>query len=94
MDSPRSGQGAGQNESRSVEKVSTLDEHGDAKGAKGRFGMNAHTDEEPYLGPPVDDSVEDITTGQKMLSAVSGSLFTSLIGSLSPSPPMMLLKFI
>lgn len=50
-------------------------------------------DEEPYLGPPVvplpglDENGEvEITTGQKMLSAVSGSLFTSLIGTSSSSP--------
>lgn len=47
----------------------------------------ARVDEEPYLGPPVGPAPGrdqngniEITTGQKMLSAVSGSLFTSLIG--------------
>ena len=50
-------------------------------------------DEEPYLGPPVvpipgiDENGEfEITTGQKMLSAVSGSLLTSLIGTSSFTP--------
>jgi hypothetical protein len=50
-------------------------------------------DEEPYLGPPVvplpglDENGEvEITTGQKMLSAVSGSLFTSLIGTCFSNP--------
>ena len=55
-----------------------------AEDAKGKLGR-MHIDEEPYLGPPelqMDDNGEvDITTGQKMLSAVSGSLFTSLIGT-------------
>ena len=58
-----------------VERVNSIDAHGDAKGRMGRFH-----DEEAYLGPPIDSEEEDITTGQKMLSAVSGSLFTSLIG--------------
>lgn len=47
----------------------------------------ARMDEEPYIGPPVEPLLArdqngnvEITTGQKMLSAVSGSLFTSLIG--------------
>lgn len=60
-----------------------------------RFATRAHddrqgmrvVDEEPYAGPPVmpapgrdQNGNIEITTGQKMLSAVSGSLFTSLIG--------------
>ena len=61
--------------------------------AKGKLGRT-HIDEEPYLGPPVlqlDDNGEvDITTSQKMLSAVSGSLFTSLIGTLPPGPVFIL----
>ncbi|KFY30268.1 hypothetical protein V494_08205, partial [Pseudogymnoascus sp. VKM F-4513 (FW-928)] len=58
-----------------------------------KFATRAHDDrhaasidEEPYVGPPVVPALGrdqngnvEITTGQKMLSAVSGSLFTSLI---------------
>jgi hypothetical protein len=67
----------------------------DAKFATHEHGEkhSIRTDEEPYLGPPVAPTVGldhngnvDITTGQKMLSAVSGSLFTSLIGSLLHLP--------
>lgn len=57
--------------------------------AKGKLGRT-HVDDEPFLGPPglqMDDNGEvDITTGQKMLSAVSGSLFTSLIGTVCLVP--------
>lgn len=82
MDSPRAGEAAGQGGNAIVEKVDTLDAHGDAKGKMGRFEelKKRHIVEEPYLGPPNEELGEvDITTGQKMLSAVSGSLFTSLI---------------
>jgi hypothetical protein len=72
-------------------------------GVEGKFATlgeeEKHTifhDEEPYLGPPLvpvpglDENGEvEITTGQKMLSAVSGSLFTSLIGTCSPTPWMV-----
>lgn len=69
-----------------VATTSTTSIPEDAKGKLGRM----HMDKEPYLRQPVlqlDDNGEvDITTGQKMLSAVSGSLFTSLIGTVSPRP--------
>lgn len=71
---------------RDVVATSTTSILEDAKGKLGRM----HVDEDPYLGPPalqMDDNGEvDITTGQKMLSAVSGSLFTSLIGMSSAVP--------
>lgn len=80
IDSPRNVKGAGVGAS-DVVATSTTSILEDAKGKLGRM----HADEEAYLGPPtlqMDDNGEvDITTGQKMLSAVSGSLFTSLIGT-------------
>ncbi len=70
-----------------AEEIATTHKQKIAEDAKGKLGRMT-MDEEPHLGPPVlarDDNGEvDITTGQKMLSAVSGSLFTSLIGT-SPS---------
>lgn len=86
MDSPRNITEAGGERAADVVATSTTSILEDAKGKLGRM----HIDEKPYLGPPLlqmDDNGEvDITTGQKMLSAVSGSLFTSLIGSFLPSP--------
>lgn len=80
IDSPRNVKEAGVG-APNVVATSTTSILEDAKGKLGRM----HVDEEPYLGPPtlqMDDNGEvDITTGQKMLSAVSGSLFTSLIGT-------------
>ena len=80
IDSPRNVREAGVG-APDVVATSTTSILEDAKGKLGRM----HADEEPYLGPPalpMDDNGEvDITTGQKMLSAVSGSLFTSLIGT-------------
>jgi hypothetical protein len=71
------------------EQFATSSIQSEAMGDDGRIrrkGFKAH-EEEPYLGPPVLPIVPavevadaDITTGQKMLSAVSGSLLTSLIG--------------
>ncbi|KFY19081.1 hypothetical protein V493_08155 [Pseudogymnoascus sp. VKM F-4281 (FW-2241)] len=60
------------------------DEHDATRAHGDRHALRI--DEEPYLGPPVTPALGrdqngnvEITTGQKMLSAVSGSLFTSLI---------------
>ena len=36
--------------------------------------------------PEIEDAAVDISAGQKMLSAVSGSLLTSLLGTSLPSP--------
>lgn len=85
IDSPRNVKEAGVG-APDVAMTSTTSIQEDAKGKLGRM----HVDEESYLGPPAlqtDGNGEvDITTGQKMLSAVSGSLFTSLIGTSSAVP--------
>lgn len=74
--------------------------NGSNGGDNARFATHGHEekhsicrDEEPYLGPPMtpivalDEAGEvEITTGQKMISAMSGSLFTSLIGTCSLYP--------